>query len=137
MPETPPKKRRVKNPETFRERALKAADSDKKPKPARRLKQAGGKVATPVAMPVRQTFRRVYDSKPFAPVRFVLKIVSKVLFLSYFLKSWQELRLVTWPSWKESQRLTFAVLVFAVIFGAVIAGVDYGLDKVFKQLLLK
>jgi preprotein translocase SecE subunit len=49
----------------------------------------------------------------------------------------QELRLVTWPNWKQSRQLTFAVLVFAVIFGAAIAVVDYGLDKVFRNILLK
>jgi preprotein translocase subunit SecE len=32
--------------------------------------------------------------------------------------------------------LTFAVLVFAIVFGAVIAGVDWVLDKIFRHLLL-
>lgn len=138
MADTPnKKKRRVKNPETFRERALKAADSSKKPKPTSRLKTTGRKVTSPVTGPVRRTFSRVYNAPLLKPLRVVLKILDKVLFLSYFRSSWQELKLVTWPNWKESQRLTFAVLVFAVIFGTAIAGVDWGLDKVFKQLLLK
>jgi preprotein translocase SecE subunit len=44
---------------------------------------------------------------------------------------------VTWPTWRESRRLTGAVILFSVIFGGLIAIVDYGLDKLFKQLLLK
>ncbi|HVV67252.1 MAG TPA: preprotein translocase subunit SecE [Candidatus Saccharimonadales bacterium] len=137
MADTPAKKRRVKNPETFRERALKAADSGKKPKPASRLRSVGKKATAPVTGPVRQTVSKLYNSAPLKPVRIVLRFLDKVLFLSYFRKSWQELKLVTWPNWKESQRLTFAVLVFAIVFGAAIAGVDWGLDKVFKQILLK
>ena len=55
----------------------------------------------------------------------------------YIRDSAQELRNVTWPSFRESMRLTGAVILFSVIFGALIAVVDYGLDKVFRQILLK
>ena len=55
----------------------------------------------------------------------------------FFREAWQELKLVSWPDRKETAKLTLAVLVFAIIFGATIALVDYGLDKVFKELLLK
>jgi len=47
------------------------------------------------------------------------------------------LRQVTWPNRKESRQLTLAVILFAVIFGAMVTVLDYGLDKVFKQVLLK
>lgn len=130
-----PKKRRVKNPETFRERAQKAAETSDQPKRAARLKTAGSKVAKPVAGPVRRQVSRAYNAKPLAPLRKVLRIIGKIIFPTYFRQSWQELKLVSWPDWKTSRRLTFAVLVFAVIFGAAIAGVDWVLDKIFKQLL--
>lgn len=130
-------KRRVKNPETFRERALKAADASGKPKRSVRLKQAGSKVASPVLKPVGSASRRAAGFKPLAPVVKVLRVAGKVIFPVYFRRSWQELRQVTWPTWTESRRLTSAVLIFAIIFGAIIAGVDYGLDKVFKDVLLK
>jgi preprotein translocase SecE subunit len=55
----------------------------------------------------------------------------------YFTNSWKELRQVTWPDRKMTARLTFAVIAFATVFGIVIAIVDYGLDKLFRQLLLK
>lgn len=55
----------------------------------------------------------------------------------YFRQSWQELREVTWPDRKQTVKLTFAVIAFATVFGVAIAIVDYGLDKLFRELLLK
>lgn len=55
----------------------------------------------------------------------------------YFVNSWREVRQVTWPSRKETWRLTLAVFIFATVFGALVAGVDMGLDEVFKKLVLK
>jgi preprotein translocase SecE subunit len=121
-----PAKRRVRNPETFRERALKAADEVDKPKPAAKLRRGGGKIFSPVGTAAAKAGR-------VKPVR----ILGKVIFPAYFRRSLQELRQVQWPSWGESRRLTYAVLLFAVIFGVSIAIVDYGLDKLFKQVLLK
>jgi preprotein translocase SecE subunit len=131
------KKRIVKNPETFRERASKAAEAADKPNQSTKLKQATGKVTSPVRSSIRDAARAVATFKPLKPLIVVLRVIGRIIFPAYFRKSWRELRLVTWPNWKESRRLTFAVLVFAVIFGAVIAVVDYGLDKVFKDVLLK
>ena len=67
------------------------------------------------------------------PIRFI----GRILGLSYLRGSWQELKLVTWPTKRDGRRLTTAVIIFSVIFGALIAVVDYGLDKLFKQVLLK
>jgi preprotein translocase SecE subunit len=123
-------KRHVKNPETFRERALKASEAADKPRQGAKLKQAGNRVTGPIFTPVKAFFGRLGAFKPF-------RIIGRLIFPAYFRQSWQELRLVTWPSWAESRRLTYAVLVFAVIFGGIIAGVDYGLDKIFRHVLLK
>ncbi|HEY5152866.1 MAG TPA: preprotein translocase subunit SecE [Candidatus Saccharimonadales bacterium] len=132
MPDEPAKKakRLVKNPETFRERAIKASEDSDKPKRGTRLKQAGGKVTSPVFKPVGKASRTIFAFKP-------VSLVGKIILPVYVRRSWQELRQVTWPSWRESRRLTFAVLVFAIIFGASIALVDYGLDKIFRHILLK
>ena len=67
----------------------------------------------------------------------VVRFIGRLLGFSYLRSSWQELKLVTWPTRREGRRLTTAVIIFSVIFGALIAIVDYGLDKLFKQLLLK
>jgi preprotein translocase SecE subunit len=71
------------------------------------------------------------------PLRMLGRLLGWIFFVGYFRGSWRELRLVTWPGRRESLRLTSAVLVFAVIFGAIVAGVDFGLDKLFKELILK
>ncbi len=67
------------------------------------------------------------------PVRFISLITG----VQFIISSWQELKFVTWPTKKESRDLTVAVIIFSVVFGVLIAGVDYGLDKLFKHLLLK
>ena len=124
------KKRLVKNPETFRERAIKAAEISDKPKRSVALRQAGSKITAPVFNPIGKAGSTFFGFKP-------INLLGKVIFPVYIRRSWHELRLVTWPSWKESRRLTFAVLVFAIVFGASIAVVDYGLDKLFRHILLK
>lgn len=132
-PNKPRAKRLVKNPETFRERALKAGENAGTPDRASKVKRTGGAVVRPIAKPVKQ----VAGSKPFKPIAAVMRVIGKVLLPAYIRNSWRELRKVTWPSWKQSRQLTFAVLVFAIIFGALIAAVDYGLDKLFRNILLK
>lgn len=124
------KRRLVKNPDTFRERAIKATEASDKPSKIGRVKSVSGKLVSPIAKPIGSSARKAANFKP-------LRLIGKVIFPSYFRNSWRELRQVQWPSWKQSRQLTFAVLVFAVIFGAAIAAVDYGLDKVFRNILLK
>lgn len=80
--------------------------------------------------------KRLYQSRVFAPVRFLVRILSKILLISYFKNSWQELKLVTWPNAKLTWRLTFAVLMFGLAFGLIIAGLDYVLEKGFREVLL-
>jgi preprotein translocase SecE subunit len=61
---------------------------------------------------------------------------SRSLVPSYFKKSWQELRQVTWPGRKETWRLVFAVFMFALVMGIVIAILDYGLEKLLREVIL-
>jgi preprotein translocase subunit SecE len=51
--------------------------------------------------------------------------------------AWAEVRQVTWPGRKETVRLTIAVLIFSIIFGAFIAVLDLALDKLFKEVILR
>lgn len=87
-----------------------------------------------------------YIAKPFKPIGKLLtklgklkpfRIIGRILLPSYFRNSWKELKQVTWPGRKESWQLTLAVIIFATLFGVMIALVDFGLDKAFKQVLLK
>ncbi|MEI6480759.1 MAG: preprotein translocase subunit SecE [Candidatus Saccharibacteria bacterium] len=92
-----------------------------------------GRLIARIARPFRFLLR------PFKtrPVRFVGRVLSRVLLLRYFRDSWKELRLVTWPDRKETRQLTLAVFAFAIVFGLMVTVTDYGLDKVFKKLILK
>lgn len=137
QPENTKKKRIVKNPETFRERAIKAAEGIDKPSRASRVKSSSGKIASPVFKPIGRALTAVFGSVVFKPFRRPLRLIGLVLLPRFVRNSWKELKLVHWPSWHESRALTYAVLVFAVAFGATIAVVDYGLDKLFRDILLK
>ncbi|HET9098655.1 MAG TPA: preprotein translocase subunit SecE [Candidatus Saccharimonadales bacterium] len=126
-------KRKVRNPESFRERASKAGNEKKKNSYLSSFFKA-------LLFPFRWLARKIksfFRLNVFKPFRRPARIIGKIIFPSYFRQSFQELKLVTWPGWKQSRQLTFAVLVFAIVFGAAIAGVDWGLDKVFKNVLLK
>jgi preprotein translocase subunit SecE len=132
----PDKKRRVKNPETFRERAVKATEASDKPTKKGLIRSAGAQAVKPLA-PVGRLLLQIFKWKPLVKVGRILRRIGKFIFPSYFRESWEQLRQVTWPTWVQSRQLTFAVLVFAVVFGAAIAVVDYGLDKLFRHLILK
>ena len=125
-----PKRRLKQAPETVRERADRAQAAAAQPKRARgKAFRFFAKIFAPLA-PVGRALQRFGRLKP-------VYIVGLVLWPRYFRNAWRELRQVTWPSFRESLRLTSAVLIFAVIFGILIAATDYGLDKVFKKVILK
>ncbi len=127
------KKRILKNAPTVRERveAAKAKQDEVKP---RRLRRLASKSAAPIKK-LKLSDRKATKiaTKPF---RLIGKGLSWLI-PRYFINSWREVRQVVWPSRKETWRLTLAVFVFAVIFGALVAGVDKGLDEVFKKVILK
>jgi preprotein translocase SecE subunit len=137
MPDEPTeqstRKRRVKNPESFRERALKATSEIDKPQKERFFTR----ILRFIFKPIRAFFRILWNAPLIKSLHKPLIFVGKIIVPAYFRNSWKELKQVTWPTWVESIRLTWAVLLFAIIFGAAVAVVDFGLDKVFKQILLK
>lgn len=126
-------KRRLKAPaETVRERQTSA--QTKANKPAGRVRR----ILRPLGWPLRKIAAfKIWQGKWFKPFRFVGKWIGLILVPPYVRNSFRELKLVSWPDFRQSWRLTFAVLAFAAVFGAFIAGVDYGLDKLFKDILLK
>jgi preprotein translocase SecE subunit len=130
-------KRKLKNPETFRERALKAADQKAKPVKSHSKLKAPFRALARSFKPVVSGYRKLKKVKGLKPVFAVLSFIGGIIFPKYFRSSFEELKLVTWPSFQQSRKLTYAVLVFATIFGVTVALVDWGLGKIFKPLLLK
>jgi len=129
-------KPRIRKVETVRERAAKGtakleAKATKQPK--RHVRRA----ATAVARPLRKPANAI--SRPFRvrPVRFVGRLLGRILWPRYFRNAYREVRQVTWPGRKETWKLTMAVIIFAVAFGLAAAGADFVLDKVIRRIIFR
>ena len=124
-----PKTRKPK--ETLRERNLKAAEAKSRP---RRIRRAATSAAKPVGK-VSQALKTEFHIFPQSENSgFFTK--SRKATPSYFVKSVSELKNVTWPERKETWKLVFAVFVFALMMGGFIAVLDYGLEKLFRNIIL-
>lgn len=131
------KKRRFKDPETFRERAVKASEVKDRPKTEHKKLKAFFRAVAQPFKPLVTGYKKLKEVPSLKPVFKVLTFIGLILVPKYLRTSFQELKLVKWPSWNESRRLTYAVLVFAIVFGVTVAAVDWGLGKIFKHILLK
>lgn len=137
--EKPAKKRQLKKVETVRQRAERSSTA--KPQ-TRRVK----KVASKAGRPFKAVGRLIAKiARPFAfllkpfktrPARWLGRVLSSILFLSFFRGAWKEVRQVQWPDMRTTLRLTVAVFVFSILFGTLIAVTDYGLDKIFRKVFI-
>lgn len=134
-----PAKRQLKKVETVRQRAERAGTeqprkrrvrttASKASHPFRALGKKVAKVSSPLA----------FMLKPFKtrPVRLIGRILGAILLIKFFRNSWKEVRQVEWPDARTTIRLSIAVFVFSILFGALIAVTDYGLDKVFRKVFI-
>ena len=132
-------KRRVKDPETFRQRAIKATAESEKPSKRHRVRGLFGRIFSIISKPFRpvaKALKRLDKYRFFRILGKIFGFIGKILVPTYVRNSWKELKLVTWPTWFESRRLTLAVLIFAAIFGFMIAGLDWVLNKLFREILI-
>lgn len=126
------KKRRIKKSETVREKTEKATKTTSKPRRVRRTASAATKPLKAAHSIGRKEF---YLPMPDTKVgRFLNK--RRSLTPRFLRDAWNELRQVTWPSNRETLKLTFAVLMFALVFGSLIWVVDYGLENLFRKVLI-
>jgi preprotein translocase SecE subunit len=126
-------KRRLRAPaQTVREQAEKAQADAGKPPRKRRLKAAAATTRKPLGK-----IARIFNYQPFKAVAVVGRFIGRIIVPKFVRNAFKELRLVTWPDRKKTRQLTFAVLAFAIVFGVIITVVDYGLDKLFKAIILK
>jgi preprotein translocase subunit SecE len=64
------------------------------------------------------------------------KIQASFWRLVEFVKeSWQELKRVHWPTWKETYAATAVVLVLVLLICLFLAFVDFGLTRAIQSLL--
>ncbi len=130
---SPKKVPRVRKKPSFREQANKARVSAGK---TGRLRKTARGIKRPFTVISNQGKKEYYLPMPDNKVgRFLNK--RRGIIPVYFKEAWAELRRVTWPTRKETWKLTFAVFIFAVVFGLLISVTDYGLDKLFKKVILK
>ena len=122
---------RVRKPPAKKGKQLK----DKKPKKQSRIAK--------VFLPIIGFFGRVLRPfkvllKPFQNRFFkkLFSILKKILLIDYVSSSWQEVKQVSWPNRKETAKLTVAVFAFAIVFGVFVAIIDFGLDKLFREVIL-
>jgi len=83
-------KRIVKNPETFRERALKASEASERPKRTSGVKRLGGRVIRPVSA----GGSRVAGFKPVRWLGVPLRFIGRIFFPGYLRNRWREFRCV-------------------------------------------
>ncbi|HET8709500.1 MAG TPA: preprotein translocase subunit SecE [Candidatus Saccharimonadales bacterium] len=102
----------------------------------RQATQSGRTVKPAKLSKVRSFFGRIKGLKIWKPFKIVGRFLTKFLIPPYFKNSWRELRMVTWPNRKQTRQLTFAVILFSIVFGVLVALVDFGLDKLFKNVIL-
>lgn len=129
--ESKQKKRRIiRTAATLREKAEKSKDRQN----GQTEKKRGivGWVFFVLLWPLRFVGRQLAKLERFK----VFRIVGYILVPPYLRNSFKELKQVTWPNRKETLHLTGAVLAFATAFGILVTAVDYGLEKIFKRILL-
>lgn len=69
-------------------------------------------------------------------IRFLLFITTPIrAFSRYLAESWQELKQVRWPNRKMTWKLVFAVIIYTVIFAALIMVLDALFTLLFNNLL--
>jgi preprotein translocase SecE subunit len=128
-----PKVPRVRKVETVRERTEKAQNRDGKP---HRVRSTARSVTRPIKGIKKALGKEYYSyTGEDRDKKFLHK--RRSLVPRYFRDAWRELKLVSWPNRRETWKLTTAVFVFAFVFGVIIAITDYGLDALFRKVLLK
>jgi preprotein translocase SecE subunit len=121
--------------QTLRERS--EATQTAKP---RRLRKTAGSIKKPLSV-VGRLLKKLRiplpDNKFGKVLRKIFHIIGLILWPKFFREAWGELRQVTWPGRRETWRLTTSVFIFAVVFAIIVGFLDFGLDKLFKELIVK
>lgn len=127
------KRRVVKKSETVRQKTERQTNENNKE--PRRIAKAASKVGE-TKTKLGATGRKEYYL-PLPNTKLGKWLNKPRSIVPAFLRnSWEELQGVTWPDRSETFRLTVAVLLFAIFFGSMIAGIDYVLDNVFRRVIL-
>lgn len=120
----------TKKPQTVRERA---AVGTKTPK--RRIRKSVSKATTPVKS-IKKLHKKEYHL-PIPDTKAGRILKKRVRFFPKFvIEAFHEVRLVTWPTRRETIKLTFAVFIFAIFLASFVGLLDYGLSKAFEEFIV-
>lgn len=130
-------KRKLRAAPTLREQTEKQAVKNEKNegRPSRSKRFFGSWPFAPFRA-LGRFLRAIWRSGVFRPIRFIVRIIGKIVWPQYFRNSVKELKQVVWPDFRTTWRLTGAVLVFGTIFGLAIYGLDLVLEKLLREVLL-
>jgi preprotein translocase subunit SecE len=129
---TEKKLRLKKSSQSVRSR-VEDATTGKGLKPKRRIRSAGVRGVKKI---VSASKKHYYLPMPSTPLGEKLN-KPRTLSPSYFRNAWKELKNVSWPGRRETWKLTFSVFIFAMVFGIVVALVDYGFETLFRKVIFK
>ena len=120
-----------KKPQTVRERTRQSGT-----KRTRRILNTAGKVAGPIKK-ASSFGKREYHLIPVPDNRFGDILGKKGRILPLFVhEAWDQLKMVTWPNARDTVRLTMAVFIFSVIFASIVGVLDFGLGKLFREVII-
>ena len=120
-------KKEVAKPQTLREK-LESKPVEKK-QSKKRGQSIGGRVNQWLQTPLL-THKASSSSLGEALTR------QRSMLPKYVHDSWAEVRQITWPKFGQALRLTWAVLVFAVIFSVIVSILDWALSQLFNEFIL-
>ncbi len=126
-------KKITKKSSSMRESAQKSREDATKTKRIRRAATAAAKPVGKVRQAIKQEFH-VIPQKQGGFLGFLSK--SRRLTPRYISDSLKELKFVTWPGRKETWKLVFAVFLFAIVLGLFISVLDFGLEKLLREVIL-
>ena len=86
-----------------------------------------GRFLAKLTAPIRRT--RVW--------KWLRKYILRSPFRGYFVSSLQEVKKVEWPNRKTSLKLTGVVLLFTFVFAIFTTLLDFGFEKLAREIFLK
>ena len=125
--------RKLKLGKSIREKA----ESEKKPKRIKLRVKLYSVTLKPLFKSLASIHHKLLKYKLYKIISKFFYLIGLILWPRFIRNSFSELSQVEWPSRRETFKLTLAVIIFSVFFGAFVAGLDFGLTRFFKYILLK
>ena len=122
---------KIRKSSSMRDSSAKSRAKADKP---RKIRKAAGVAKKPFSKVKNALSQEYHLIQPKKQDKFLTK--SRKITPGYFRSSWAEMKHVTWPGAMVTWRLVFAVFVFAIVLGTAIAVIDYGLEKLLREVIL-